>query len=452
MNTDKDRLQSMLDTILHVAQGNYEAQIKLSGENDHLDSLAMGINLMVDDLKDSLDSIAKEKEYSNNILKSINEIFIILDCTGVIKSINHAARKILEYDENELIGKPIDILFLEKDFSHQQTLANNLPHHLSIEREEKVYASKSGKKINILFSSSPILAEDGEITGILCTATDVSKLKQSNAEYEALNLQYIKLNQKLLHEKEKAEFANKAKTEFLTNMSHEIRTPMNAILGFSELLKGNTLSQKYENYVDGILIGGRNLMSLINDILDLSKIEAGKMKLQTRVMNLEVLMTELYFMFRQRAKEKELDLSYFIEPETPKLILLDEVRLRQILFNLIGNAIKFTKTGGVIIHVNSEPQVDGKIKMIFRISDTGIGIPNVEQEVVFEPFMQMDGQSTRKYGGTGLGLTITNKLVHMMDAKIVIESKVDVGTVVVVEFNSVSQPDSKRKQRNLPEL
>lgn len=260
----------------------------------------------------------------------------------------------------------------------------------------------------------------------------------SNIISDALIKNQLELKSQIA--KEEAELANKSKTEFLANMSHEIRTPMNAVLGFSELLKGKTISPKYENYVNGILTGGKSLLGLINDILDLSKIEAGKMEIRKEPVNIDLLLKEVHSIFRETAKEKELYFNCFIEPTTPSVVLLDEVRLRQIIFNIIGNAMKFTIKGGVSIRVAAIPEVNNKnIKMQFQISDTGIGIPQEQHQAIFEPFKQMDGQSTRMYGGTGLGLAITKRLVNIMNGEIILKSEINQGTIVTITINDVEK-------------
>lgn len=239
---------------------------------------------------------------------------------------------------------------------------------------------------------------------------------------------------------EAAVAANKAKSEFLANMSHEIRTPMNAILGFSELLKeelGN--NQKFADYINGIASSGRNLLDLINDILDLSKIEAGKMEIKYEAVNLRSVIDEIRDIFAIKTTEKGLGFDVFYDEKLPKSLLLDETRLRQILFNLVGNAVKFTDKGMVRVSVEAkDPYKEGsKIDLVLKVQDTGIGIEKSQQEIIFEAFQQKEGQSTRKYGGTGLGLSITKRLTEMMGGKIFLDSTPGMGSTFTVEIYGV---------------
>ena len=238
---------------------------------------------------------------------------------------------------------------------------------------------------------------------------------------------------------EQAEAADKAKSEFLANMSHEIRTPMNAILGFSEILQNEMQNEpKYREYIKGINAAGKNLLKLINDILDLSKVESGKVEIQKEPVNLKPAIEEIHQIFRLKIEEKNLNFSIYFDDTLPQVLLLDETRLRQILFNLLGNAVKFTEKGKIEINIKSEiKEKKDRIGLIIEIKDTGIGIPLKQQKVIFEPFIQKKGQKYTKYKGTGLGLSISKKLVEIMGGTISLKSKPGTGTVFTVYFPDI---------------
>ncbi|MGE0084627.1 MAG: ATP-binding protein [Desulfococcaceae bacterium] len=246
-------------------------------------------------------------------------------------------------------------------------------------------------------------------------------------------------NAALLQAKEEAESANRAKSEFLANMSHEIRTPMNAVLGFTELLYASITDEKQRSWLDSIRSGGKGLLSLINDILDLSKIEARKLDLEYEPVSLRAVFKEIGHIFSLKIKEKKLDFIMEIDPNLPESLLLDEVRVRQVIFNLMGNAVKFTEEGWIRLTAEKAPRndTDGSIDLIMSVEDTGIGISPGSQERIFEAFGQQDGQSTKKYGGTGLGLTITKRLVEMMGGSISVQSRSGKGSRFVIVLHNV---------------
>jgi len=222
--------------------------------------------------------------------------------------------------------------------------------------------------------------------------------------------------------KNAAEIANRAKSEFLANMSHEIRTPMNGVLGMAELLMRTSLSDKQHQFAETIRNSGEALLSIINDILDFSKIESGKMELENIPLDLHDLISEAAELFATSAHDSGLELLVNIDQSVPRMVVGDPARLRQILLNLVSNAVKFTEQGEIVITVNVAERTGDRLMARFCVRDTGIGIPEGAQEKIFEAFSQVDGSTTRRYGGTGLGLTIVRQLVELMDGNISVES------------------------------
>lgn len=244
---------------------------------------------------------------------------------------------------------------------------------------------------------------------------------------------------------QRAEIANQAKSEFLANMSHEIRTPMNAILGFCDLLQGLVTEPRQRSYLELIAASGQSLLDLINDILDLSKIEAGKFKVHYEPLNLRQLIYEVQKIFTHRAKEKGLSLISQIDPTVPQGIYFDGIRLRQILFNVLGNAIKFTEQGFIQISIRAQVYTKENIPKVWleiAITDTGIGIAKDQQDDIFEAFVQSEGQSTRKYGGTGLGLAITRRLTTLLGGTLMLESELGHGSSFIFVFPEIEVSDA----------
>ena len=255
----------------------------------------------------------------------------------------------------------------------------------------------------------PMSDERGEVNGLIGIAMDITERKRAEEQTQRA--------------REAAEAASRAKSEFLANMSHEIRTPMNGILGMTELALETQLTTEQREYMDMVKVSAQSLLTIINDILDFSKIEAGKLEIDAENFDLPGLLDSILKPLIVRARQKKLELALRINPQVPETLSGDSGRLRQVLMNLVGNAIKFTEQGFVTVDVELESLDSYAASLRFKVTDTGIGIPREKQESIFDAFAQADGSTTRRYGGTGLGLTITRKIVEMMGGQIGVESE-----------------------------
>ncbi len=296
-------------------------------------------------------------------------------------------------------------------------------------------------------------SETGVVEYFSTIMRDISEQKDNEAAILNAKNEAERLNEKLQDTIKRAkrwaieaDKASRSKSEFLANMSHEIRTPMNAILGFSEILLGNTTDATIRNQLQTIANSGKSLMRLMDDILDLSKIEAGKLELQKELINIRKIIEEILAIFSQKAGDKDLIFESEIDEALPRLAIFDEIRLRQILFNVVGNAFKFTDEGSVKIKVACEIiDTDAKLmNLTISIKDTGIGIVEEDKDGLFEAFIQSKGQKSRKYGGTGLGLSICKRLTEMMDGQIMLKSQPGVGSEFIFKFPDVEYEESRK--------
>lgn len=329
--------------------------------------------------------------------------------------------------------------------SSQNNRMNNSPEEIKkvqvrneeIISEEKIDLQNTEKALlNILedYSEEKYHSEDSQ-RALLNILDDYSeeKINLENTQRAVLNIL-----EDYSEAKEKAEESTKLKEAFLANMSHEIRTPMNAIIGFSDLLSKAKLEDKEKEYVRTIKSAGENLLTIINDILDISKIEAGMMTFEEHTFSVKEIFKSLNVMMMGKAKEKNLDLVFTYDEDVPDVLLGDPTRLTQIIINLTGNAIKFTKKGMVQVHAtvlkknygsSQSIQEHENIVVEFSVKDTGIGIPPEKLENIFERFRQAESHTTRKYGGTGLGLSIAKQLVELQGGTLSVKSELNIGSV-----------------------
>jgi PAS domain S-box-containing protein len=347
----------------------------------------------------------------------------ITDKNGIFEYVNPAFLKVTGYDLVSIIGKSTNILKSNKmNNEYYQNLWNTLLKG-EIWCEEIINTRRDGKIYTALQTISPIINESGMIENFVAIQIDITRQKE---------IEIVLKNAQL-----KAETANRAKSIFLANMSHEIRTPMNAVIGFSDLLYAIVTDKTQRSYIESIRSAGKNLLQIINDILDLSKIEAGKMQIQLVPVNPHAIFDEIKKMFMLKKKE-QIDIIMEIDQEIPKFLMLDEIRFIQILINVVGNALKFTEKG--YIRIKAEKlctNYNDYIDLLIAIEDTGIGIEQDQLEVVFESFKQQDSQSTKKYGGTGLGLSITRHLLQLMDGEINVKSEIGKGSLFEIKLRNI---------------
>ncbi|MCK8825962.1 PAS domain-containing hybrid sensor histidine kinase/response regulator [Fuchsiella alkaliacetigena] len=383
--------------------------------------------------------LIKELKMKNKAIQKSGTAFAFADQEGLIIEVNNAFLEMWGYEsEEDVLGlNPLDL----HPPKEKKRITDSLKQIRSggTWQDELTAIKADGSKFEVYTSSTVMKDEAGEIQGMMASFIDITESKRVKEE--------------LREAKQKAEAANKAKSEFLANMSHEIRTPLNAVIGFSEILEKQIENPKYQNYLKSIKDAGNNLLKLINNILDISKIEAGHLEIKKEWLAPNIILQEMESIFAYRAEEKglnfiqESDLFSDVDCKSSFFeIKLDETRLRQILINLIGNAIKFTDTGYIKVSIQGEEKEDSKLHLEFIVADTGIGICKSEQEMIFKAFTQRQDQSF-EYEGTGLGLTICQRLAKQMGGRIELDSEVDKGSIFKVVFPEVEYKFREKNSR-----
>jgi signal transduction histidine kinase/CBS domain-containing protein/DNA-binding NarL/FixJ family response regulator len=387
--------------------------------------------------------LRKQNEFLNNILQYLTHPFYVIDANDyTIKMANSVAwqgklpEKATCYMISHKRDKPCDgadhLCPLEEVKKTREPVT-----------VEHVHYDKDGNPRCVEVHAYPVFNDEGNVTQVIEYCFDITARKRTEQELEQANRQLEASVEQANQLAQQATVANTAKSEFLANMSHEIRTPMNAIIGFSEVLAEERLTAEQKHHLDIIRGSAENLLQLINDILDFSKIEAGKLNIEIADCSLEELLAVVESLMRPGAAEKGLAFEVLQCTQLPAQIHTDPLRLRQCLTNLINNAVKFTEKGHVHVNVSLQ-QAGDKPYIRFDVEDTGIGIPAEKQEKMFELFIQADGGTTRKYGGTGLGLTITKRLAQLLGGELSVTSKVGKGSVfsitIPVGVDVKSQP------------
>ena len=382
--------------------------------------LVIGIDRDITDRVQIEDALIREKQFLETLNETSPVAIVILDNHENIVSCNRAFERLYGYLSAEIVGKNLDALITTPETIQEagaytrQALSSHV-HGIGKRRR------KDGELVTVELHGVPVIV-NGEKIGALAIYHDITELDKTRRE---------------------AEEANRAKSEFLANMSHEIRTPMNGVIGMLELALDTPLTSEQRDYLQTSLQSAESLLTLLNDILDFSKIEAGKLELDSINFSLRNAVEDVAYTLAKRAQEKGLEIACLIHPDLISDVRGDPGRVRQILVNLVGNAIKFTHHGEIIVQAEPVEETENHVRVHFAVQDTGIGIAPERQSAIFDRFTQADGSTTRKYGGTGLGLTICKQLVEAMGGTIGLESTPGIGTTFWFEINFVKQPSKK---------
>ncbi len=341
---------------------------------------------------------------------------LIIDQAGTIRLVNAQLERCFGYRAEELLGRSVELLMPERHHAVHRAVREGFfrnPKSRTMGLGRELYARRrDGSEFPIEIGLSPL--ETDEELLVVCGIADVTDRKRALAAMQTA--------------KEAAEAANRAKSDFLANMSHEIRTPLNAVIGMTELVLDTELNPSQREYLTMVTEAGDLLLSIINEILDFSKIEAGRVELESTDFFLRDLLGDTMRSFGPRAHRKDLELAYDVAPDVPDRLVGDPNRLRQVLLNLVGNAVKFTEAGEVVVRIGCTSPTSESVLLRCEVADTGIGIAAEKQSLIFEAFVQSDTSTTRQYGGTGLGLTICTKLIELMGGGIWVESEVGRGS------------------------
>ncbi|AQU99979.2 response regulator [Desulfococcus multivorans] len=370
-----------------------------------------------------------------SLLEETSDFIYIKDRTHRFTAASQSYADLTDHTHwKELLGKTdFDILprgEAERNYASEKAVIHN---GQTIKGREWRYTDRQGRTRWMLCDMRPIFGHTGEILGLIGVSRDITEIKQKEEE--------------LRRAKSAADRANRAKSEFLANMSHEIRTPMNAVIGMTYLAMQTPLTPKQMDYLQKIHVSAHSLLRIINDILDFSKIEAGKLDMEQVTFHLEEVMNNVSVLISGKTRDKGLELLIAVSRDVPQVLVGDPVRLSQILINLLGNAVKFTEKGEIVVSVTTQKNVGSNVTLGFEVRDTGIGMTRDQAEKLFNPFTQADSSTTRRYGGTGLGLTISKRLVELMGGEIEIESEIGKGSVF--RFTAVFGLDENARRKRV---
>ncbi|MBB6612610.1 response regulator [Pontibacter sp. Tf4] len=402
----KKRIEEIIMLIAEVANGNFDYELDVSETGDEMDAVIAGISMLGQELKNSTVS----RDFMRSIYEGVVDMLLVLNTDYTIRNANHAFEEATGYREADLVGEHVSVLFDEEESLRLLEAFFKLQEEGKCLNTEFLMRASSDKTIPTSCSFSYLKSNRQETDGILIIAKDITELKNKERE--------------LQEAKEKAEAANEAKSGFLSSMSHEIRTPLNGIMGFTSLLQETPLSDAQAQYVHLIRTSGSTLTKLLKDIMDLHRVEQDKIEIEKIPFDIRATVASHLEPYRYLAQGKKLVLNYSFDEAVPQVVNGDPTRIAQVLINLVSNAIKFTDEGSISIHCAPDTVCTGEeIVLRFSVTDTGVGIPADKLEMIFDAFTQSDQSTTRKYGGFGLGLAISKKLVSLMQGEIGVDSQ-----------------------------
>jgi len=424
-------LSNLTNAAKQVSTGCWEMNPStLKNSRGEVGILSEAFLQMIEKIKETTVS----REFLHSIIQSMTEGVAVVDSKGIIKIVNRAFCELFGYEEDELHGRSLK-MFFGPDSEKKLPSPENIEAARNI---ETFLLTKQGAKLPISVCCSPLshnMSEFGD--GAVYVAEDIAER--------------LKTKKELIEAKNQAEDAARAKSEFLANMSHEIRTPMNGVFGMLDLLLHSDLPERQSQLASSAYRSAELLLHVLNDILDLSKIEAGKLQLEYVAFNLSDVVEDVADLFAESLRKKKLELLCKKPPEIHAALKGDPARLRQVLSNLIGNAVKFTEHGEIEVGVQCLEETDNSVCLRFEVRDTGIGIAPEVLDQIFDSFSQADKSTTRRFGGTGLGLTICKQLVEMMGGEIGVDSKVGEGSIFwfTAHFDKLCKLSSLRDLGNL---